>query len=102
MSFDAIEAQVNATVFAALTNATATYTPAVGDPVAFPVVFDPAGSVVNEYNVVTQHPSFTMQPAAFGGLATNMVVSLRGTDYTVRSVLPLDEGGWQRVQLAKE
>ncbi|HOF29441.1 MAG TPA: hypothetical protein PK441_01235 [Burkholderiaceae bacterium] len=102
MSFEAIEAQVNAAVFGALTNATATYTPGVGDPVVFPVVFDPAGSVINEFGLVTQQPSFTMQPAAFAALATNMVVSLRGVDYAVRSVLPLDEGGWQRVQLAKE
>lgn len=101
MAFDAVEARVNASVYKTLTNARATYTPAVGDPVEFPVVFDPAGSVVNEYGVVTQQPMFTMQPAEFVALAPDMALVLRGTTYTVRSVLPLDEGGWQRVQLAK-
>ena len=101
MSFDAIEARANAAVFRKLANAEATYIPQGGDPLTFPVVFDAAGGVVDEYGTVAQMPRFTMQPASFSTLEEGMVLTVRGSPYAVRSVVPLDEGGWQRVMLAK-
>lgn len=101
MSFETIEARANASVFKTLTNARAFYTPVVGDPVSFPIVFDPAGGLVDEFGIVAQIPRFTMQPAEFSTLEEGMAVSIRSVGYVVRSVVPLDEGGWQRVTLAK-
>lgn len=109
MSFAEAEARVNTSVFKTLRNAFAVYTPGVGSPVEFPVVFDPAGGVVDEYGVVAQVPQFTMQPASFSALEEGMALALRKNDaaetpigtYLVRSVVPLSEGGWQRVSLAR-
>jgi hypothetical protein len=101
MSFADVEARMNASVFRTLTNASAVYTPAVGDPVTFPVVFDPAGGLVDEFGTIAQMPRFTMQPAELSNLEEGMVLSIRSASYTVRSVVPLDEGGWQRVTLAR-
>lgn len=101
MSFADVEARANASVFKTLTNATATYTPAVGDPVSFGVVFDPAGAIIDDFGTVAQQPRFAMQPAAFTALEEGMVLAIRSVDYQVRSVVPLDEGGWQRVTLAR-
>ena len=109
MSFADIEARANAKVFSTLANALATYTPGVGSSVEFPVVFDAAGAVVDDFGTVAQQPRFTMQPSAFSTLEEGMALAIRKNDaaqtnqgaYVVRSVLPLDEGGWQRVTLAR-
>ena len=101
MSFAAIEARASSSIFKLLANAEATYTPGVGDSVVFPVVFDSAGAVIDEFGTVAQMPRFTMQPSAFSSIAEGMALTLRGSPYKVRSVVPLDEGGWQRVTLAQ-
>ena len=109
MSFADLEARTNASVYKALANALAVYTPAVGQPTEFPVVFDPASGFVDEFGAVTQMPRLTMQPVAFSTLEEGMALALRKSNvaqtalgnYTVRSVVPLDEGGWQRVTLAR-
>lgn len=98
MSFDVIEARATASVFKTLANAQATYT---AGGVTFPVVFDQAGGLVDEFGVATQQPSFTMQPASFSSLAEGMALVVRGVNFSVRSVVPLNEGGWQRVTLAR-
>jgi hypothetical protein len=98
MSFDTVEARANASVFKTLANAQATYT---AGGITFPIVFDQAGGLVDEFGVATQQPSFTMQPAALSTLEEGMVLAIRSGNYQVRSVVPLNEGGWQRVTLAR-
>ena len=109
MSFAAAETRTNASVFKHLANALAVHTPGVGSPVEFAAVFDPAGGIVDEFGVVSQVPQLTMQPAAFSTLEDGMALVIRKNDaaqtpigsYTVRSVVPLAEGGFQRVTLAR-
>lgn len=101
MSFADVEARVNASVFKALTNATAVYTPSVGDPVSFAIVFDAAGAVIDEFGTVAQQPRLSMQPSAFSTLEEGMTLAIRSESYKVRTIAPLDEGGWQRVMLAR-
>jgi hypothetical protein len=109
MSFADVEARVNASIFAKLANARATYTPAgPALPVEFPVVFDAAGGLVDEVGVVTQAPHFTMAPAALSNMEEGMALSIRAditgapsAAYVVRQVIPLDEGGRQRVVLSR-
>lgn len=109
MSFADVEARANASVFKALANALAVHTPGVGSPVEFAAVFDPAGGIVDEHGLVTQVPQLTMQPAAYSALSEGMALAIRQNNaaqtalgnYLVRSVVPLSEGGWQRVTLAR-
>lgn len=108
MSFADVEARANASVFKALANALAVFTPDVGEPVEFPVVFDAAGQALDEIGVVTVQPQLQMQPAAFSALEEGMTLAIRadvpdsvGAPYIVRTVAPLDEGGRQRVFLAR-
>lgn len=99
---------MNASVYKSLKNANATFTPGVGAPTTFPVVFDAAGGVIDEFGVSTTQPMLTMQPAEFSTLEEGMELSIAKNDqaatpvgnFRVRSVVPLDEGGWQRVTLA--
>lgn len=107
MSFADVEARTNASVFKALVNAIATYTPDVGDPVSFDIVFDKAG-VVDPLGIATGQPLFQMPSAAFAALEEGMRLMIRSkvagasdVGYQVRSVLPLDEGLRQRVTLAE-
>lgn len=95
--FDAVEARANASIFKLLANATAT--PPLGDP--FGIVFDPAGSVVNDIGVVEQRPMFEAPTTAVATLEEGMQVTIRSATYLVRQVLPLDEGLRQRVILAE-
>lgn len=108
MSFADVEARANASIFAKLANARAVFTPNVGDPVDFPIVFDAAGGLVDPNGVVTEAPHFLMQPSVLPGLAQDVVLAIRAdvpdsvpANYKVRTVAPLDEGGRQRVILSR-
>ena len=109
MSFAEAETRANASVFKALANALAVHTPGVGPAVEFPVVFDAAGGVIDEFGVVAQVPQLAMQPVAYTALEEGMTLVIRKNDaaqtpigsYVVRSVMPQAEGGWQRVTLAR-
>lgn len=96
MSFADLEAKVNSAVFGKLANAMAT--PAVGDP--FPVVFDAAQGLVTPEGYIDRQPSLEMQPSALPALAEGDVLTINAATYTVRGIVPLDEGGRQRVTLA--
>lgn len=97
MGFEALEAKVNAAVFGKLANAIAT--PLVGDP--FPIVFDAAqGFISDQTGEIQREPSFTMRPGA-ASVVADQPLTINATSYVVRSVVPLDEGGWQRVNLAR-
>lgn len=109
MSFADVETRMNASVYKSLKNALATFTPGVGDPTVFPVVFDAAGGLIDEFGVSTTQPMLTMEPAAFSTLEEGMSLSIAKNDklatpvgnFKVRSVVPLDEGGWQRAMLVR-
>lgn len=109
MSFADTEARLNAKVFGTFANAEATYTPGAGEPVVFAVVFDPAGGFIDELGTVSQAPTFTMQPSGYTDLEEGMALSIAGNgeaatafgNYIVRSVVPVYEGGMQRVTLAR-
>lgn len=109
MSFADIESRMNASVYKSLKNASATYTPGIGSPTTFPIVFDAAGGFVDGLGVSTQQPYFSMEPAAFSTLEEGMALTIAKNDklatpvgsFKVRSVVPLDEGGWQRVMLTR-
>lgn len=96
MGFESLEARVTGTVFGAMANASAF----AGPSDSFPVVFDEAGGLVDEQGIVTLAPSFKMQPSAHV-VTTGQTLTIRGVDYVVRSVQRLDEGNWQRVDLAR-
>jgi hypothetical protein len=97
MSFADLEAKVNNAVFGKLSNAMAT--PSVGDP--FPVVFDAAQGMVSSDGYVTREPSLEMQPAEHPSLAEGDSLTINSVGYKVRAILPLDEGGRQRVALVE-
>lgn len=97
MSFADVEARVNASVFKKLANAVAT--PAIGSP--FDIVFDAAGSVVDDLGVVVQTPMFEVPTVAVASLSDGSDLTIGGAPYRVRQKLPLDEGLRTRVILAE-
>jgi hypothetical protein len=109
MSFADVEARANASIFAKLVNALATYTPAPpAAPIEASVVFDPAGGLIDELGVVTQAPMFQIPATSNLTPEDGMALSIRldktgaaDVDYLVRSVVTLDEGGRRRVVLAR-
>lgn len=98
MDFSALEARVNAQVFRTFENARAVFGPGPND--SFGIVLDRAGGITDESGVVTQQPSFTVQPSAYA-IVEGLPLTIDGVAYTVRAKVPLDEGGWQRVILAR-
>lgn len=105
--FAALETRVNAAVFSKLTNATADFTPAIGSPVpGVEVVFDAARATEDEETgVIIQRPELSMPPGSVPGLAVDDTLSISGAfgagSYVVRRVLPVAEGGWLKLVLAK-
>lgn len=105
--FAALEQKVNASVFAHMANAAATFTPAVGDPVAdVAVVFDAASAIEDPTTgTIVLKPALLMDALLASSLTVGDDASIVGTwgtgDYKVRQVLPLAEGGMRRVVLAR-
>lgn len=110
MSFADVEARTNASVFRALVNAIAVYTPTPpAEPVAVDVVFDKAGGYIEGMGgVVTQAPMLQIPAASLLTPEEGMRLSIRydtagaaAMEYLVRSVETLDEGLRRRVVLAR-
>jgi len=111
VSFADAENRATAAVFRRFPNATASFAHVgVITPVVANVVFDPALAVVDaDLGVVVNRPALLMTPDAAPLTAEGDSVTLTrltgaaealGT-YKVRAVLPIGEGGMQRVTLAK-
>jgi len=101
VTFAAIEARVNTSVFARLVNASATYTPGGGAPTTFDCVFDASQAFIDANGMQTLQPVLHMQPAALANLEQGMQLNINAVNYLVRSVEPLAEGGYRRVALAR-
>ncbi len=95
--FDSVEARVNASVFKALANATASWSGVD----AINVVFDPSGAFVDDVGVLTYQPMFEAPSTSLGALSEGVDIVVRGENYRVRQVQPLDEGLRTRVVLAR-
>jgi hypothetical protein len=110
MSFASAEARATAAIFRRFPNAQASFlhtgviTPVVGN-----VVFDAAYAVVDEFDVVVNRPALLKTPDVAPLTAEGDSITLTRLDdaatalgvYKVRAVLPVAEGGYQRVTLAK-
>ncbi|HKW84089.1 MAG TPA: hypothetical protein VJN68_10080 [Burkholderiaceae bacterium] len=111
MSFADTERRATAAIFRRFPNAQATFAhTGVITPVVTNVVFDPALAVVDEtLGVVVNRPALLMTPDSAPLTAEGDLVTLqRLTDpvealgvFKVRAVLPIGEGGMQRVALVK-
>lgn len=110
MSFADTEARATAAIFRRLPNARASFQHAgVITPVVANVVFDPAFSAVDEFDVVVNRPALLMTPDSAPLTAEGDTIALTRLDeaatalgtYKVRAVLPQAEGGMQRLTLAK-
>ena len=102
MTFAAIEARTTAAAFRRLVNAQCAFPGALSGG----VVFDAAGLI--EDGVQTTQPSFLMQHsvAPLTAEGDDLVINapelnLVSAAFRVRSVVPIAEGGMQRVTLAK-
>ena len=109
MSFAHIEARATAAIFRRFPNAQASFVHAGPVTVVGHVVFDPAYAVVDEFDVVVNQPVLLKTPDVAPLTAEGDLITLTRLDdastalgtYKVRAVLPVAEGGYQRVTLAK-
>lgn len=109
-SFADTERRATAAIFRRFPNAQGTFQHVgVITPVVANVVFDPASSAVDQFDVIVNRPALLMTPDAAPLTAEGDTIALVSLDsgstelgtYIVRSVQPLAEGGMQRVTLAK-
>jgi hypothetical protein len=109
MSFADTEARATAAIFRRFPNASASFVHGLITPVVGNVVFDPAYSTVDQFGVVVNQPVLLKTPDVAPLTAEGDSITLTQLDdaatalgtYKVRAVLPVAEGGYQRVTLAK-